>query len=88
MNVDPRTVAIAAVIVGILLILQGLGDIVFGTGPVHVSSPVPGLANWLVATFGAAGVRVLGDLILLGGGVLCVIYGRRALTARSRADAP
>jgi hypothetical protein len=49
---------------------------------------VPGLANWLVATFGAAGVRVLGDLILLGGGVLCVIYGRRALTARSRADAP
>jgi hypothetical protein len=88
MNVDPRTVAIAAVVVGVLLVLQGLGDLFLGSGPVHVSSPVPGLANWLVSALGATGVRVLGDLILICGGALCVVYGRRALTARSRADAP
>ena len=88
MNADPHKVALAAVVVGWLLVLYGLGDLVLGSGPAHVSSPVPGLANWLVSTLGPTGVRVLGDLILLIGGALCIIAGRRALTARSRADAP
>jgi hypothetical protein len=87
MNADPRKVAVGALIGGVLLVLLGLGDLVFGSGPVNVSSPVPGLADWLIATFGAEGVRVLGDSIFLVGGALCAIFGWRALTERSKMDA-
>ena len=80
---NPRIVAIAATIVGLLLILQGLLDLVFRSGPVHVSSPVPGLADWFISKFGSRGVRIVGDLTLLAGGLLMIFAGRRFLRAKT-----
>ena len=80
-SVDPRTLGYSSLALGVVFIIVGLFDLMAIGQPVQISSPIPGLANWLMNTFGHTGVR----LILVAGwflfGALFLRYGWRTLGA-------
>jgi len=82
-------IGIVSVVLGVALLLQGLVGLllVAEPGQYSFSTPWPALDHWLVQNLGLTGIRRLGDVLLVFGGVMFLLVGRRTLTARSRADA-
>ena len=87
---NPRAIGVVSVVLGIALSLQGLIGFLFAAEPgqYSFSTPWPALDHWLVENLGLRAAHRLGDVLLVFGGVVLVLVGRRTLTARSRADAP
>jgi hypothetical protein len=78
-TVDPRTLGYASLILGVVFVVVGLFDLTALGQPVHISSPIPGFANWMMSTFGHTGVRVIQVVFWFAFGFLFLRHGWRAL---------